>query len=69
VKPAATATVSESSGAMKFHPVIFALIAYGITAIIAVCVTFIVKAIVFFTRDKPPAKQDKTKTESQDGIS
>ncbi|MCJ7604679.1 MAG: hypothetical protein MUO19_01420 [Dehalococcoidales bacterium] len=38
-----------------FHPVVFALITYGIAAVIAVCVTFIVKAIAFFVREKKPA--------------
>src|SRR3972149_1560931 len=37
---------------MKFHPLIFILIAYGITAVISVCVFFIIKAIAFFVRRK-----------------
>jgi hypothetical protein len=42
---------------MKFHPIIFALIAYGITAVVAVCVTFIVRVIALAVRPKqsPPA--------------
>ena len=40
-----------------FHPIIFALLAYGIAAVIAVMVTFIVKAIAFFVREKKPADE------------
>ena len=42
---------------MKFHPVIFVLIAYGITAVIALCVTLIVRVIAAAVRrkEKPPA--------------
>ena len=49
---------------MDFHPVIFALITYGITAVIAVFVTFIVKLIVFFTREKQSAPPENAKPES-----
>jgi hypothetical protein len=37
---------------MKFHPIVFALIAYGITAVISVCVAAIVKVIAFFVQRK-----------------
>lgn len=37
---------------MKFHPIIFVLIAYGITAVIALCVTLIVKVIALAVRRK-----------------
>jgi large-conductance mechanosensitive channel len=50
---------------MKFHPVVFVLIAYGITAVIAVCVFFIVKIIsaVVRRKEKPaaPAAADANK--------
>jgi hypothetical protein len=49
---------------MTFHPVIFALIAYGITAVIAVCVTLIVRVIALAVRpkQKPPAAAAKPET-------
>ena len=43
---------------MKFHPIVFVLIAYGITAVIALCVAFIIKVIALAVRPKesaPPA--------------
>jgi len=39
----------------SFSPIVFALISYGIAMLIAVLVTFIVKAIAFFVREKKPA--------------
>ena len=45
----------------QFHPVVFALIAYGIAAVIAVCVTFIIKAIAFIVREKKPAEAQDPK--------
>ena len=48
----------------EFHPVVFALIAYGIAAVISVCVTFIVKTIAFLVRDKKPAAAEKPKPEN-----
>jgi hypothetical protein len=48
----------------EFHPVIFALIAYGIAAVISVCVTFIVKAIAFFVREKKPAAAEKPESQN-----
>ena len=45
----------------QFHPVVFALIAYGIAAVIAVFVTFIIKAIAFLVREKKPAEAQNSK--------
>jgi len=42
----------------SFSPIIFALITYGIAAVIAVVVTFIVKTIAFFVREKKPAEAE-----------
>jgi hypothetical protein len=49
---------------MTFHPVIFALIAYGITIVIAACVTLIVRVIALAVRpkQKPPAVDAKPET-------
>ncbi len=38
---------------MEIHPILFVLLAYVITAVVAVFVTFIIKTIAFFTREKP----------------
>ena len=51
----------------SFSPIIFALISYGIAAIIAVLVTFIVKAIAFFIREKKPAKTEKAASGTKAG--
>jgi hypothetical protein len=40
---------------MKFHPIVFVLLAYGITALIAVFVYFIVKIISSIVRRKESA--------------
>jgi hypothetical protein len=50
---------------MKFNPVVFVLIAYGITAVIAVCVAFIVKiiALIVQRKDKAPAAAAGPKSE------
>ena len=40
---------------MEFHPLVFVLIAYGIAAVIAFCVAFIVKIIAFIVRRKEVA--------------
>jgi hypothetical protein len=43
---------------MELHPVVFALLAYAIAAVIAVCVAFIVKIIAAFVqRKKAPADE------------
>lgn len=49
---------------MEFHPVVFALIAYGIAAVIAVCVAFIVKVIAFFVQRKGGDTAEAAKPES-----
>jgi uncharacterized membrane protein len=51
----------------SFSPIIFALIAYGIAAIIAVLVTFIIKAIAFFIREKKPAKAEEAASRTKAG--
>jgi len=51
----------------SFSPIIFALISYGIAAIIAVLVTFIVKAIAFFIREKKPAETEKAASGTKAG--
>jgi hypothetical protein len=43
---------------MELHPVVFALLAYGIAAVIAVCVAFIVKVIAFIVQRKKPATDE-----------
>ena len=40
---------------MEFHPLVFVLLAYGIAAVIAVLVTFIVKTISFTVQRKAKA--------------
>ena len=43
---------------MELHPVVFALLAYAIAAVIAVCVAFIVKIIAAVVqRKKAPADE------------
>ncbi len=49
---------------MEFHPVVFALITYGVAAIIAVCVALIVKAIAFFVQRKKSAAEEGAGPES-----
>ena len=51
----------------SFSPIVFALISYGIAAVIAVLVTFIVKAIAFFTREKKPANTDQAASKPKAG--
>jgi tryptophan-rich sensory protein len=38
----------------SYSPIVFALISYGIAALIAVMVTFIVRLIAFLVREKKP---------------
>jgi len=40
---------------MQFHPIIFVLIAFGITAVISLCVTLIVRVIAAAVRPKVKA--------------
>jgi hypothetical protein len=49
---------------MKFHPIVFALIAYGITAVIAVCVAAIVKVVAFFVQRKKEGAVESAGPES-----
>jgi len=49
---------------MEFHPLVFVLIAYGIAAVIAVCVAFIVKIIAFIVRRKEVATDKGSEPES-----
>jgi cbb3-type cytochrome oxidase cytochrome c subunit len=49
---------------MKFHPIVFALIAYGITVVIAVCVAAIVKVIAFFVQRKKESTVEGARPES-----
>jgi hypothetical protein len=52
---------------MKFHPVVFVLIAYGITAVIALCVAFIIKVIALAARGKENAPTAGAKPQSKGG--
>jgi len=49
---------------MEFHPVIFALITYGVAAVIAVCVAFIVKIIALIVHRKNSAGEEGAGPES-----
>jgi hypothetical protein len=49
---------------MEFHPLVFVLIAYGIAAVIAVCVAFIVKIIALIVRRKEVAVDKGSEPES-----
>ncbi|MBN1177015.1 MAG: hypothetical protein JXA51_04975 [Dehalococcoidales bacterium] len=51
---------------MEFHPWIFALITYGLAAVIAVCVAFIVKIIAAIVQRKKTAA-DEGPAESKGG--
>ncbi len=48
---------------MELHPLVFALLAYGIAAVIAVCVTFIVKIISFSVQRKKGAAEETAEAE------
>jgi uncharacterized membrane protein len=52
---------------MKFHPIVFVLIAYGITAAIAVCVYYIVRVIALVVRRKEDAAAPPSGPESKGG--
>jgi len=52
---------------MKFNPIVFVLIAYGITAVISVCVMFIVRIIALAVRPKASAPPGGAKPESKGG--
>jgi hypothetical protein len=49
---------------MKFHPIVFALIAYGLTIVIAACVAAIVKIIAFFVQRKKEGTVESARPES-----
>ncbi|HUT68713.1 MAG TPA: hypothetical protein VMW86_09245 [Dehalococcoidales bacterium] len=49
---------------MELNSWLFALITYGVAAVIAVCVTFIVKAIAFFVQRKKSAADEGAGPES-----
>ena len=51
----------------SFSPIVFALISYGIAAVIAVMVTFIVKAIAFFVREKKAAPPEEAAAKPKAG--
>jgi hypothetical protein len=51
---------------MEFHPWVFALIAYGLAAVIAMCMAFIVKIIAAIVQRKKAAA-DEGPAESQGG--
>ena len=49
---------------MEFHPLVFALIAYGVAAVIAACVAFIVKVIALLVQRKKGTADEGAKPES-----
>jgi hypothetical protein len=49
---------------MELNPWVFALLAYGIAAVIAACVTFVVKIIALVVQRKRRATEGGAKTES-----
>jgi len=49
---------------MELHPWLFVLMAYGIAAVIAVCVTFIIKIISFLVQRKNKPADEVAKPES-----
>jgi heme/copper-type cytochrome/quinol oxidase subunit 2 len=54
---------------MELHPFLFALLAYWIAAVIAVCVTFIVKIISYTVQRKKNAAQEPPQTGDKGGSS
>ena len=52
---------------MELHPFVFALLAYGIAAVIAVCVAFIVKIISYTVQRKKGAAAEASETEDKGG--
>ena len=52
---------------MKFHPVVFVLITYGITVVVTVCVYFIIKAIAVIVRRKETAPAEDAGPGSKGG--
>jgi hypothetical protein len=54
---------------MELHPFVFALLAYGIAAVIAVCVAIIVKIISRTVQRKKVAPAEPPKAEEKGGSS
>ena len=52
---------------MEFHPIVFALIAYGLAAVIAVCVALVIKAIALIVQGKKGAADEGAQPESKGG--
>jgi len=52
---------------MELNPWAFAFLAYGIAAVIAVCVAFIVKIISFSVQRKKSAPEGTNETEDKGG--
>jgi hypothetical protein len=49
---------------MQLHPVLFALLAYAVAAVIAVCVAFIVKIIAAIVQRKKAAADENSGQET-----
>jgi hypothetical protein len=49
---------------MQLHPVLFALLAYAVAAVIAVCVAFIVKIIAAIVQRKKAAADESSGRET-----
>jgi len=54
---------------MELHPLVFVLLAYGIAAVIAVCVTFNVKIISYTVQRKKGAAEETAEAEDKGGNS
>jgi hypothetical protein len=52
---------------MKFHPVVFVLIVYGITAVVSILVFFIIKAIAMVVQRKEATPAAGAGTKSKGG--
>ena len=52
---------------MEFHPWAFAFITYGVAAVIAVCVAFIVKIIAAIVQRKKAAANDAPPPDGKGG--
>ena len=54
---------------MELNSWVFVLIAYGVTAVIAACVAFIVKIIAFLVQRKKAVADEGAKQEAEGGNS
>jgi|GEM_PF-1974910 len=54
---------------MELHPLVFVLLAYGIAAVIAVCVALIVKIISYTVQRKKGAAEETAEAEDKGGNS